>query len=352
MYPYVFLYLVVAFFFVVDRRFIENPFVFWGVFMFVVLFSGLRLDVGVDYKNYTEIFSVLKGGVGEVDAERVEPLTHFFVRIVDLLGFGDQYVFFIFSFITLLGVFQFIRLFSLDRRVSIFVFVCVGIFFFATLNGMRQWLAISFFLMSLNPVLKRNYFTALFFLGCMIASHYTSVLLLFIYPFLFFRFSIFHVLLGFLLAYVMGYSMPYLLAGSVYSIYFNKEFLQQGISMKLLFLYVASMLFFLFYFGYFKKKVCMGREILVLLNMCLASVVVIVVMSAINASPTLMMRLNTYFQIQLIILFSYFFVSLRGRWIYYHIKMAFFILIGTYYFYTLFFNGARYSLTPYALRFS
>lgn len=352
MYPYIFLFLFVSFFYFFDKRFIQNDFIYWLIFLYVLFFSGFRYGVGVDYAAYSDIFFSLSSGFDlDPSVDKLEPMTGFIVRAVNYFGFGEQYFFLLYSFITLFGVFFFIRKFSPDRRVSIFVFICVGIYFFATFNIIRQWLAISFFLMSLVSILSNRYLVSLLFLICMIASHYTSILLLLVYPFLFIRFSFFGALVGLILLFFVAYIAQFFIAGTVYAIYLDNQFLSADLNVIFLLLYVASMLFFLLYFGYFNKRVYIGRELLILLNMCLMSISIVVGMIAVDASSTLMMRVNTYFQVQIIILFSYLFISLKGRLIYYYGKLAFFILIGSYYFYTLLVNGAKYSLTPYSLRF-
>ena len=101
------------------------------LFVLFTLFAGFRYGVGWDYFNYTR--AIEEGGW---HLERIE----FVPRQIELLAhnFGEpQLFFFITSLLISLLYFVTINKLSIDPAISIFVFLCIPLFFITSLTTVR-----------------------------------------------------------------------------------------------------------------------------------------------------------------------------------------------------------------------
>ena len=109
----------------------------------LILFSGLRYEVGTDYSLYKTIYQSNVNGFLDSATSRTgygfSMLTHFFGH--DL---GLNYNFFIFfcSFITITCIYIFIKKYSKKPGLAILLYVSLG-FYTAAFNGFRQQLSLA-----------------------------------------------------------------------------------------------------------------------------------------------------------------------------------------------------------------
>ena len=121
-----------------------------AVAIVLVLGSGFRVNVGTDYKVYSDFFR------GLLPVSGVEPGFLLFAQGVSLLPYDGRIGFLIISAITLLGYSLFIYRYSRHRGLSLALFVGLPFFFINSMNLMRQHLIIAIFLMVIPWFLSRK----------------------------------------------------------------------------------------------------------------------------------------------------------------------------------------------------
>lgn len=122
----------------------------WSIFLLLLFLAGFRWDVGIDWANYM--------GIGENAAvsARIEPACLALKFVLYSKGFTDGgYWLWIMAFIILYFFFYSFWKFSISPVFSAALFVCLGIFF-ETLNGVRQYAAISLFIYSWQFIFRKQ----------------------------------------------------------------------------------------------------------------------------------------------------------------------------------------------------
>ena len=114
----------------------------WLGFAVLMFFSGFRWDVGVDFMSYYAMYGE-NWVVNSVLMERAEIGNIGIKYLLSVCGFDDgRYWIWVMAFITLFFVFYCISRYAKNALFSIILFVCLGYFFY-TLNGIRQYCAVS-----------------------------------------------------------------------------------------------------------------------------------------------------------------------------------------------------------------
>lgn len=143
----------------------------------LIIVSGLRYKVGADYLSYARIFDHISHGYFDKGLEQG------FIWLIQLIQFFTSdyvWMFIIVSFITIYLVFLVIRKESKNPILSVYLYITAGLFF-ASFNGMRQFLSVSIMFYSIRYIKERNLFK---FILCMIPAilfHYSSIFYLFLY---------------------------------------------------------------------------------------------------------------------------------------------------------------------------
>ena len=140
--------------FLIFSKNVKSDLFFYLSFFTLTLFSGLRFDVGVDFMSYHQMFEDFKNGNALF---LVEPANMMIINIINMLSIDYQVIFFIYSVIIMSGVFYFIKKLSPFKELSILLFVTVGIFYFSTFNGIRQWAAISIGLIAIVKLIEKKH---------------------------------------------------------------------------------------------------------------------------------------------------------------------------------------------------
>ena len=121
--------------------------------LILIAFSGFRYYVGRDYQNYIWLHErIIQLGFSDCEVGH-----YLVVRLVDFIGGTAQLVFLFYATITVLFISKFINDNSESIELSWVLFICLGPFYLATMNTMRQWLAISLFLYSTKFIQKRRF---------------------------------------------------------------------------------------------------------------------------------------------------------------------------------------------------
>jgi hypothetical protein len=318
---------------------LRNRYLLYFSVILAVGFSGFRLNVGVDYFSYVNLFIQSR----EVDISFYEPLTIIFSKVSGLMGSTSSLVFLSYAAITLGGVFFYISHFSPNRAISIFLFLVVPIYYLATFNAVRQWAAIAMILVSLVFLERKNFFkmSLAIIIGCML---HISALMMCLLPLFQFRYSKRVIIASFFSILLLSKVMLEIIALTPYALYLQEIF--TGDWSFLTIIYVGVLIYFISYFHYFNKGVQIDRGQIIACNMNLASGLILLIGYVLKLDFLSIMRLNNYFIIQLIILIPVWLNMQHGR-----IRRSCYIVVVAvsfvYLLYTLMVNGGNYMLTPY-----
>lgn len=175
------IYLVILFFFFIFS--ILNPLITndkksLGIIIIVecvalLLLSGLRYGVGVDYFSYKELFSC--------SSDLYEMKEKGFIWAVESfnkLGLSFELFSFVFSSFTILMVFRFILKNSPYVLLSILIYYAFGNFYFASFNTVRQALAVAVFMNTFQYIRDGAFFKYLIVILLVSYFVHTSALIL------------------------------------------------------------------------------------------------------------------------------------------------------------------------------
>lgn len=273
----------------ISRQFQSN---FAILFFFIlILFGGLRYEVGADWDSYFKISN-------SIDSENilesgVEPLFSFLCLIVKECGLNySSFVFFAFTLATSLKFYSIFK-YSTNFFASILIYFPIQLMSY-DMNGIRQGLAMAILLCSIKYLLNRSFLK--FLIVCIIAIGFHSSAVVFI-PFYFvsntrFNRKLIHIVLlmsivvGFIFqSVILNYILPQL--GGVESVlaekalgYSESEAFGTGLSLGFSTIH-RLIIFYLFYYFYDEIKLNDNFKNL-LLNAYLFSLIIYFLFSAIE----------------------------------------------------------------------
>ncbi len=142
-------------------------------FLILFLVSALRVNVGTDYLSYRDWFE----DISMPSFGYVNFLFNNLIYIIKLFTDNSQIFFAVTSFLILAMVYIANVNNNKEYDMSLFLFVTLG-FYFSTFNGIRQWIAISLFMVAYHFAIKKDFKN--YALLIIIASlfHVTAILLL------------------------------------------------------------------------------------------------------------------------------------------------------------------------------
>ena len=139
----------------------------------------------------------------------------------------------------------------------------------------------------------------------------------------------------------------FLINNTKYSIYLDLlRFDSQGNSL-LLMIYISVLVYTLLFFKYFNKNSILNTSEIVLLNMNLMSILVLIIGYIMKIDFLTLMRVNMYFQIQLIIFIPMMIYKLKNQQIRFMLIYLGIVFLFSYFFVTIYKNGIIYNLVPY-----
>lgn len=294
MFSYFFILIILFFFSIINIQFISGKQVMYTlafVYIFLLLLSGLRYNVGMDYGSYKDIYLNVSENTDLVN----EPG---FILIIKLLRFlhipYEVFIFITASFITSLA-FKYIIKYSSLVFVSLLIFFSIGQFYFNTFNAIRQCMAIYSFLYSIYLIKEKNFtkyaliivFSAIFF-------HLTAILLLPLY-YILDRYISPYVKLATIALILFNLKLAlFLIENSSYAIYLKFEDFATGISFNTyLLLFICS----LFIFNEFRNKNQFGEYSNIILNINLLALISLASAMFYAGTPLIMVfnRISYYF---------------------------------------------------------
>ena len=344
MIPYVVLLLIL----VVTLTFSKKNIIFYYISLIIMIFfSGLRSHVGVDYDSYLEIFENIANSYEDnIFNYPFEPLNVVIVKIILIIGFSNQFIFLIYSFITMLGIGYFVKKMSVSKEFSMFIFLTISIYYLSTLNGIRQWVAISMILVSIVNMIEKKHIKSMFFFIIASLFHSSSMIFL-IMPFLIKRWPKKILIIIFSLSVVFAKLIFFIIENSKYSIYIKGLNFDQKGSYLFFSLYILVILGLIVFLGYFNQSVNFQKKEIVLINMSILSLFTLIVLNILEIDFLTLMRVNMYFQPQLIILIPLVISKINKSA---RLSFTYFSLIfcTSYFLSILYFKGEDYMLTPYS----
>jgi hypothetical protein len=165
---------------VIANVYLKNRLIILAILIFIsislILFAGLRLNVGFDYENYESMFSGVISGVDFF----VEPLFLSFIYLFDYLNLGYTVFLFFIAFLSITIKVKFINIYSLIPVLSILLYFS-RIFVISDFGQIRQGLALGFILFTYRPIIERKFKKFLLIVFCSSLIHAAAILFLPIY---------------------------------------------------------------------------------------------------------------------------------------------------------------------------
>ncbi len=142
----------------------------------LILFAGLRVNVGFDYDNYERLFSGTISGMEFF----VEPLIMALIYIFDYLNIGYTGFLFFMAFLSITIKFKFINTYSVIPLLSILLYFS-RIFVISDFGQIRQGLALGLILFTYKPIIEREFKKFLLIVFCSSLIHAAAIIFLPIY---------------------------------------------------------------------------------------------------------------------------------------------------------------------------
>lgn len=315
------------------------------VFFILYIFSAIRFDVGVDFMAYYESLNNFKYGTSSF---QFEPMNMLIINLINYFEFNYQIFLLIYSFLSLVGIYYFINKLSKYKKLSIFIFFTIGIYYFSTFNLLRQSVAVSLLLIGVVKLIEgkdKQFFVLLFFAS----SFHLSSIIGIVYYFFRIRLSIFNYLLIIIILGGLSELFLYLITFTKYVVYLEHLRFSEQPNPGIFLLFIIFSLFIPIFLGYFRKNKFLELKEVVLVNMNLFSLLIILIGYKMGIDFSMIMRLNIYFQYQLIILIPIVIYSFQNKYFRFILNYSLLVFCTYYYFSMLFINGMDYKLIPYKL---
>lgn len=154
----------------------KKDFFFKMSLLFLAVIAGLRWEVENDYLSYYSIFN----GINLIERAEIEIGYVILNKIFYNLGFHFNFMLFFIACFEMILFYKFLKYFSLNKKsyyIYIFLFLATREYFFM-LSGIRQGIAICFFIFSLKFLYEKD--IKKFALLCIIGSLFHRSILLFL----------------------------------------------------------------------------------------------------------------------------------------------------------------------------
>ncbi|HBC3604841.1 TPA: EpsG family protein [Vibrio parahaemolyticus] len=308
------------------------------IILFIV--AGLRYDVGTDFSTYVYFINLINNGHDTYMESGFELM----IKLLLDSGFEEQSVFFVSSLITITFFYFFIIKHSEQYTFSVIIFFLFPIFYLASFNGVRQFIAISIFLYSIRFILEKKLTSYCIIIVVGSFFHKTILLMLPLYFILNKRLGVKKTILTSILFVSFVSFLPFIgRALGFPEKYFTDVLVTEGINYKAL---VFPCIFIIYCFFETKcKEKCNDKNITYNMLFIGSLISITPLISSLPSAPVI--RMSSYFTPVIIIFFSNFsfvFVKSEIRVIYYLLV----VLLSVLYFYsTVFVAGERYNLVPY-----
>lgn len=149
---YVITILICVLFCLISKKYSKAEKLIVMPFLITFFISAIRYNVGMDYNSYYELYNNINSSL----ASGYEKGFCFIIKILRLLFNTPQALFVLTSFIFCFLVYKCIKANEDDKALQYFIFI-TSTFYFFSMNGIRQSIAIIIFYYSLKYVKEKNF---------------------------------------------------------------------------------------------------------------------------------------------------------------------------------------------------
>lgn len=339
---YLFFLLIVLFICILSDRYKLTLSLGVLIFLFT-LFSGVRYNVGTDFSTYELYISYIRQGIDTY----MEPGFEAIVKATYVLGFSGQLTFVISSLLVSFFFLFYIREHSYYLGLSSMMFLCFPIFYLASFNGIRQFIAVAIFLYSIKYILHGNIFK--YFCGVAIACsfHSSAVITVPLYFILNHRFNKYKVVGLCVFIYFFIGSFPTILENAGFSAKYTTTeiYSNSGFDYKLIVVFSIYILL-----RFFEKKYSENfPDYNIMSNMLVITCVVGMLPLLTNLPSSPVVRITSYFSPALLIVIPNILSCFKNDQLR---IISYFSIIFTcilYYITTLLLFGNKFNLLPYQI---
>jgi transmembrane protein EpsG len=147
--------------------------------IFICFVVGFRFEVGVDWKDYKNIYEALSLDKSMTFQDTYGEWGYFIInKLLANLDFNYTMMFFTLALITWYFIFKSVPAILLPL---ILFFLFTDEFFFSSMNLVRQYVAMGIFLYSIKFIINRNLIKYLFCIALAMLFHTSALFLLFLY---------------------------------------------------------------------------------------------------------------------------------------------------------------------------
>lgn len=171
-----FIVLLLEFF---DSKVKNNKDLFFKIcILIIILFSGLRYYIGWDYKAY---YDTIAFGIDTNIYSKREWLNYSLINITRNL-FWPEFYFMFTSFVSIFLIGKTIKKYSVDKWMSIYLYLTFPLFFLNSLSVIRNFMAIAITVYSTRYIIDRKLFR--FIIAIIIAAgfHQSAYIAILLYP--------------------------------------------------------------------------------------------------------------------------------------------------------------------------
>jgi len=321
----------------------KNKFFILMIYLFACFFAGFRYEVGVDYNSYIRAYNDILSGF---NSGYFEPGNVFLIQFIDKIGGTAQLYLLTIAVATNILIYLFVIKYSKNYIVSTYFYIFVSLFYFASFNAVRQFLAIAIFLYAIRFIVERKLLSYIItiFIGALF--HISIIVLLPLYFFVGKKYSLYQYLVyGSIILVSISSLLTFVIK------LFDKgnylDFSNTTSSQVMIYVFIIIVIYLLVII---KDK---NKEVNVFKNLIFISLLLFILEIVNSDMSMILIRLNSYFLFALIPLVSYLAV-----YNIYKIKINNFIYIMPlllvsylYFFNTIINKGVAYNLTPYQMNF-
>lgn len=173
-----------------SASFIMKKYIFI-IWMLLTVISGLRFNVGTDYRAYAQMFIELVNGTANDIWLNKEIGYLWLVDIVNFFGGNYQLVFFLMSVSITTFFYKGLVYFFKGNQTYLLLstLLFIPIFYFLSMNIIRQALVAAIFLYSIKFIIQKNFFKYLFVILIATMFHKSAIILFPLYWLLNMRYS-------------------------------------------------------------------------------------------------------------------------------------------------------------------
>ena len=147
--------------------------------LIISFIAGFRYNVGIDWNGYKDTFTLIKNHPSLTLNKQHMEIGYFYInKLIALLGWSYEWMFFSVALISWYFVFKSLPNFLLPLLLF---FLFVDEYFFWSMNGVRQFVAISIFLYSIRYIISKNLLFYIVFILLASLFHYSALFLLPVY---------------------------------------------------------------------------------------------------------------------------------------------------------------------------